>query len=81
VIAKVSSPTGRAALLSADTTKTKDQKIREIYLAAYSRQPTPTEMGLLLSHLNQAQNPQEEKAALEDILWALINTKEFMFNH
>jgi hypothetical protein len=81
VIGKVSSPTGRAAMLSAETTKAKEEKIREIYLAAYSRRPKPAELVLLLSYLNKSQNPQEEKAALEDILWALINTKEFMFNH
>ena len=81
VVGKVSSPTGRAAQLLRDKTRTTDQKIREVFLLAFSRTPTPAELELALKHLSQASNPVEEKAVIEDILWALINTKEFMYNH
>jgi len=81
VVGKVASPTGRAAVLSADTTLPPQQKVRQIFLLVYSRAPKPREMDLALSHLSKVKNQAEEKAALEDLLWALINTKEFMFNH
>lgn len=81
VVGKVSSPTGRASMLSAEIGKTKEQKLREIYLIAFSRAPKSKELELLLGQLNGAKTAREEKAILEDILWALINTKEFMFNH
>ena len=81
VINKVSHHSGRAAKLSADQTKTREQKLREIFLLVYSRAPVQKELDLALSHLAKVQTPQDEKAALEDIIWALINTKEFMYNH
>lgn len=81
VIGKVSHLSGRAAKLAADTTKSREQKVREIFLLVYSRAPAQKELDLALGHLAKVQNPQEEKAALEDILWALINTAEFMYNH
>jgi hypothetical protein len=81
VIGKVSSPTGRAAVLSADTSLSKEQKVRRIFLLVYSRAPKARELALALRHLSGAKTPGEEKALLEDLLWALINTKEFMYNH
>jgi hypothetical protein len=81
VIGKVSSPTGRAATLATDTTLRPAQKVRQIILLVYSRAPKPRELELALRHLSRAKNPIEEKAILEDLLWALINTKEFMYNH
>lgn len=81
MISKVSSPTGRAAVLSNDAKKSKEEKLRAIYMIAYSRNPTSSERELLLTHLSKVQDPQQEKSALEDILWALLNTKEFMYNH
>ena len=81
VLGKVSSPTGRAATLAADTSLSQDQKVRKIFLLVYSRAPKPRELELARRHLARTRTGTAEKAALEDLLWALINTKEFMYNH
>ncbi len=52
--------------------------IEELYLAALSRVPTDAEKNKTLSYVDQQTNKQQ---ALEDVLWALVNSKEFMFNH
>jgi hypothetical protein len=81
VTGKVSSPAGRAATLAADATLSPTQKILQIFLLVYSRAPKARELELALRHLSRAKDRNEEKAILEDLLWALINTKEFMYNH
>jgi hypothetical protein len=75
---KLSAGSGRAALLAADKAHTPQEKIREIYLRVYSREPLPDEAAVAIAHLSKA---KDEKLAFEDILWALVNTKEFLFNH
>jgi hypothetical protein len=75
---KLSAGTGRAALLAAQKERSREDKIREVYLRVYSREPAADEMAVALAHL--AKNT-DEKLAFEDILWALVNTKEFLFNH
>ena len=75
---KLSSPTGRGAVLAADKGRSPAEKVREIFLWVYSRPPTSQQLELALSHLTSS---KDEKAALEDLLWALMNTKEFLFNH
>ena len=37
------------------------------------------EIAIALAHVQK--NEKEVKLAYEDIIWALINTKEFLFNH
>ena len=32
-------------------------------------------------HRHHAKHSQAKKTAWEDIIWALVNTKEFLFNH
>jgi hypothetical protein len=55
------------------------QRIRELYLRAYSREPTRDELATALAYLDQKSDQVQQ--AYEDILWAIINTKEFVFNH
>jgi hypothetical protein len=74
----LSDANGRAALLAADKAQSREQKIRDIYLRAYSREPQGDEVAVAVAHLSKA---KDEKLAFEDILWALVNTKEFLFNH
>jgi hypothetical protein len=50
----------------------------ELYLAAYCRLPTAEERSKVQEHLRK--NPDRRKA-WEDVLWAIINTREFLFRH
>lgn len=76
---KISSGSGRAAMLANDKQRSHDEKIRELYRWVYSREPDAEELQIALGHLDK--HPEDVKIAYEDILWALINTKEFLFNH
>lgn len=76
---KLSVGSGRAARLTQDKDRTDEQKVRELYLWVYSRTPKPDEMQIALAHVTK--HEANKQIAYEDILWALINTKEFLFNH
>jgi hypothetical protein len=52
--------------------------IRELYLAAVCRTPTPAELEASLKHIAAK---QDKIVAFEDICWALLNTNEFLFQH
>jgi hypothetical protein len=75
---KLTSGTSTAARLAGDSKQSVDDKIRELYLAVYSRQPAADELALARSHIARAKVPQQ---AYEDVVWALVNTKEFLFTH
>jgi Protein of unknown function (DUF1553)/Protein of unknown function (DUF1549) len=75
---KISSPSGRAAMLAADK-RPAEARIRELYRWVYSREPNEDELQIATAHL--AKHRKDVRPAYEDIVWALINTKEFLFNH
>ena len=75
---KLASPTGRADRLAKDTRPPED-RIRELYLAAFSREPRPAELQTALGYLNETGTAANDN--FQDLIWALINTKEFLFNH
>ena len=52
--------------------------IEELYLRCLSRRPTEKERAKLEA-LVAAE--KDKKRALEDVFWALLNSREFMFNH
>jgi hypothetical protein len=54
--------------------------VESIYLASLSRYPTNREMSETLKIF--AGTPADKKRELiEDVLWSVISTKEFLFNH
>jgi hypothetical protein len=75
VLDKVKGP--RAAQLARDK-RPHAERLRELYLVALAREPAAEETTALVAYVSKKKNTQE---AYEDILWALLNTKEFLFNH
>lgn len=66
------------------------ETIREIYLAAFNREPSGEELSISEDHivkerLDAAGKPiapaVAKKLAYEDLLWAILSTKEFLYNH
>jgi len=67
---------GMADLLVKDT-RPDDQKIKELFVWVFGRQPSDEQLSLALEHASSATN---RKTAYGNLLWALINTREFVFN-
>jgi hypothetical protein len=77
---KLTDGNGRAAQLAADEKRPDDQKVRELYLWVYSREPSADELQHAVAHLASPEYKDNRQQAYEDLLWALLNTKEFLFN-
>ncbi|MEC9093377.1 MAG: DUF1549 domain-containing protein [Planctomycetota bacterium] len=60
-----------------DAKKTPEQIVEDIYIRCFTRKPTETELKNLVAEVNSAENKQQ---VLEDLLWALLNAREFLFN-
>jgi hypothetical protein len=79
ILNKLASDDGHvAALVSANTSNYRI--VEELYLSALSRYPTDGELTQLLAVLNDTPADQRRKA-LEDVFWAVMSSREFMFNH
>lgn len=74
---KVAAGEGRVAKLLKDK-KSAGETVDELYLIALSRKPAAAERARLVAHIEGAKDRQR---ATEDVLWAILNTREFMFNH
>ena len=54
--------------------------VEDLYLATYSRQPDQRERDVAVAYLDNSPAQRRNEAA-EDLLWTLMNTTEFIFNH
>jgi hypothetical protein len=53
--------------------------VESIYLACYARLPSQQERNTALAYLDS--RPGKAREAAEDLVWSLLNTLEFVFNH
>ena len=61
--------------------KSHQEIIEHLYLTALSRSPTEGEMKNLQEVLKTATSDKQAEEILNDIFWAILNSKEFIFNH
>ena len=59
--------------------KSDEEILDELYLVALSRLPKPEEKQKFLEFFAQDKNQRYQ--AIQDAVWAVINTKEFLFDH
>ena len=74
---KIADGNGRVAKLLKDK-KPARAAVEELYLTALARRPTASELSRTLDYVDKA---TDKAKAVEDVLWAILNSKEFMFNH
>jgi hypothetical protein len=55
-----------------------EEVMDDLYLRCFGRSPTPAEMEKLRGFLTE---PKQAEQVLSDLFWALLNAKEFTFNH
>ena len=61
---------------------TAEKILEEACLGAFSRFPTEAERAKLLAILSpSASNPANVRSVVEDLYWAFLSSKEFLFNH
>ena len=72
---RIARPDGRLARLL-NSASDDDSVVEELYLTALSRFPQPAEQNRILKHLKQAET---REAGMQDVLWSLINVREFIF--
>jgi hypothetical protein len=80
---------GRAERLAKDT-RPVEERIRELYMVAFARPPCEDELRTAKAFLDELPVDGEGKPVdaargavenYQDLIWALVNTKEFLFNH
>jgi hypothetical protein len=67
----------RADLMTKDP-RADDQKVKELFVWMFGRQPSDEHLSVAIEHIGR--NAANKKMAYENLIWALINTKEFVFN-
>ncbi len=74
---KIAAPSGRIeSRLKAKAAL--PELIEELYLVTLSRSPRPEEAEKALEWARKAPSPRE---GVQDLLWVLLNSREFLFNH
>jgi hypothetical protein len=74
---RIADKKGRAASLI-EGKLPNNRLVEELYLASFSRLPNAFELSKGVQSLAKAKNRQQ---SAEDLLWVLLNSKEFVFNH
>jgi Protein of unknown function (DUF1553) len=76
--ARVANPNGRAALVARDK-KSDADVVTELYLWSLARNPSEAEMKLSVAYLKT--HAERRVEAVQDLMWALLNSRDFLLVH
>jgi hypothetical protein len=74
---KISNPHGVLSQMLAEKRQPRGI-VEELYLRTFSRYPDAEETATTETAIAKAPNARQ---GLEDVFWALLNSKEFLYNH
>jgi len=78
ILGRVQNPNGRAMQLAKQ--KLSDQElVTELYLWSLARHPSDAELGLCINFLQTHKDRRSE--AVQDLFWALLNSRDFLLMH
>ncbi len=77
IAAKINSPQSAIAVWASDPSLTNEQIIEKLFLRTLARFPRTDERDALLAAITAG----ERLPVLQDALWAILNSKEFLYNH
>lgn len=80
VNAKLAKPESRVTRLLKEVGTDESKWVEEAFMLCLSREPTPVEKKHFQSMFAQAA-PADKRATLEDLFWALLTSREFLFQH
>ena len=60
---------------------TDEKRVEVLFLSTLSRMPTEEERSKLVPYVESGGVTNDRRKALGDILWALLNSAEFVLNH
>lgn len=60
---------------------TDEQRVETLFLAVLSRKPTPKEHDRFAKYVAGGGPEKDKRKALGDVMWALLNSTEFILNH
>ena len=76
---KISRDGARTARFAGETERANEDRVKELYRWVFAREPNVEELQVATGYLKS--HEANVRGGYEDIVWALINTKEFQFNH
>lgn len=77
VLEKIRNPQGRVAQVMKDHADD-GKRVEELFLWTLSRLPTDEERQAALTLLKESKSPEQ---GMQDLLWSMLNTKEFLLNY
>jgi hypothetical protein len=78
LLQKMRDPKNRVVMLLKDKNRSDDAVLDELFLATLTRHPRPDEVTTFREH---RASTSDRTATFTDVVWALLNTREFILNH
>ncbi len=78
---KIAAPSSDLERWLKDASLSDDRILERIFLRAWARYPRDAERAAIRAALGEAASAAHRRAVFQDLLWAIVNSKAFLYNH